>query len=180
MSLQFKVIRLVFLAFVAYGALDYGVQRLFILPSFQTLEREEALDDMDRVVQAIGNETQHLTASVTDWATWDDTYQFVQDHNDAFHKANLDAETLKGLKINLLYFFDANQKPVWGMAYDFRAKEPIALAALIGLPKDHPLVFLPDPDSEAKGLLLTEHGPLMVAARPILTSAGVGPGRGAV
>lgn len=182
MSLQSKVIRLVFVVFIAYGALDYGVQRLFILPSFQTLEREEALDDMDRVVQAIGNETQHLTISTADWATWDDTYQFVQDHNDAYREANLNAAALKGLKTNLLYLFDDARKPVWGMTYDFKAQEPIALAAfpMTGLPKDHPLVFLPNPDSEVQGLLLTGRGPLMVAARPILTSAGVGPVRGAV
>ena len=95
MSLQFKVIGLILAVFLGYGALDYAVQRLFILPSFQTLEREELLKNMDRVVQAIEREAQHLTVSAADWATWDDTYQYVQDRNDAYRESNLNIEALK-------------------------------------------------------------------------------------
>jgi len=57
MSLQFKVIGLILAVFLGYGALDYAVQRLFILPSFQTREREEALKNMDRTAQAIDRDT---------------------------------------------------------------------------------------------------------------------------
>ncbi len=182
MSLQLKVIRLVFLAFIAYGILDYGVQRLVILPSFQLLEQEDALDDANRVVQAINNEVQHLTVSAADWATWDDTYQFVKNHNAAYRKANLNVEALKILKANLLYIFDADRKPVWGMVYDLKAKKIISLAAFSTgrLPQGHPLVSLSDPGSEKQGLLLTERGPLIVVAKPILSSVGAGPVRGSV
>ena len=73
MSLQSKVISLILAVFMGYGAFDYAVQRLFILPSFQALEREEALKDMDRAMQAIEREAQHLMVSTADWATWDET-----------------------------------------------------------------------------------------------------------
>ncbi len=106
MSLQSKVIRLIFLVFLAYGVLSYGVQHGFILPSFLELEREEAVKNMDRAVQAIKRETQHLAISATDWAFWDDTYQFVQDHNEAYHEANLNIPTLEGLRgcVKILIF----------------------------------------------------------------------------
>ena len=123
MSLQIKVIGLVLTVFVAFGAFDYGVQRLFILPSFQTLEREEAQKNMDRALQAIERETNHLSATASDWAFWDDTYQFIMDRNDAFREANLNAKALGNLKVNLLYLFDAAQQPAWGIAYDHRAEE---------------------------------------------------------
>lgn len=182
MSLQPKVISLVLAVFVAYGAFDYGIQRFLILPSFQTLEREEALSDMDRAAQAIHGEIQHLTEFATDWATWDDTYQFAQDHNSAYRNANLNIEALKNLQVNLLYIFDAARKPIWGMVYDFTAKKMISLVAFpeAGLSEGHPLLSFPNEKSTTRGLLLTEHGPMLITAKPVLTSAGAGPMRGAV
>jgi sensor domain CHASE-containing protein len=182
MSLQSKVIGLILAVFMGYGAFDYAVQRLFILPSFQALEREEALKDMDRAMQTIEREAQHLMVSTADWATWDETYHYVQDRNDTYREANLNAEALKSLKVNLLYIYNAVREPVWGMIYDVQAHEVISLAAFptTALPEDHPLVSLPETRSRAQGLLLTERGPLLVAAKPVITSAAAGPVRGAV
>jgi len=182
MSLQSKVIGLILVVFLAYGALDYGIQRWFILPSFQALEREEAQRNMDRAVQAIQREAQHLAVTATDWATWDDTYQFVQDHNDAYREANLNLEALKNLKANVLAIVDTAGRIVWGKTYDLHAGEELALPELPGdrWPADHPLTALPGIHSEVKGLLLTARGPLLVAAKPVVTSNREGPIRGAV
>jgi sensor domain CHASE-containing protein len=173
---------LILAVFLAYGALDYGVQRWFILPSFQALEREEAQRNMDRAVQAIQRETQHLAVSATDWATWDDTYRFVQDHNETYREANLNFEALKSLKVNTLNLVDTSGRIVWGKTYDFYGEEELALPELPGdrWPADHPLVALPGIDSEVKGLLLTARGPLLMAAKPVLTSNREGPIRGSV
>lgn len=182
MSLQSKVIGLILVVFLAYGALDYGVQRWFILPSFQALEREEAQRNMDRAVHTIQREAQHLAVSATDWATWDDTYQFVQDHNDAYREANLNLEALKNLKVDVLNIVEAAGRIVWGKTYDLHAGEELALPELPGdrWPADHLLVALPEIDSEVKGLLLTARGPLLVAAKPVVTSNREGPVRGTV
>jgi sensor domain CHASE-containing protein len=182
MSVQSKVISLIFLVFAAYGVLDYGVQRLFVLPSFQALEREEAQRNMDRAAQAIQREAQHLAVSATDWATWDDTYQFVQDRNEVYREANLNLEALKSLKVDVLNLVDATGQIVWGKTYDLQAEAEIALPELPSdrWPADHPLVALAEIDSEATGLLLTARGPLLVAARPVVTTNREGPVRGAV
>lgn len=182
MSLQTKVGILILAVFLAYGALNYGVQRIFILPSFQVLERQEAQKNMDRVVQAIERETNHLSATASDWAFWDDTYQYIVDHNDGFREGNLNASALANLKVNLLYLFDTGQQRVWGMALDQQTREEIPLPELAGerLAADHPLLALPEPDSEVVGLLTTAQGPLLVAAKPILTSAQTGPARGSL
>jgi two-component system, NtrC family, sensor kinase len=182
MSLQTKVGGLVLAVFLAYGALDYGVQRLVILPSFQLLERQEAQKNMDRAVQAIEREISHLSTTATDWATWDDTYRFIVDHNDAFREENLNAKALENLKVDLLYLVDTGRRPVWGMVYDQRAGEEITLPELAGdrLAAGHPLLALPQTDSEVRGVMATARGPLLVAARPIVTSAGAGPVRGSM
>jgi two-component system, NtrC family, sensor kinase len=180
MSLQSKVISLILIVFLAYSALSYGVQRLFILPSFQELEREEAIKNMDRAVQAIERETQHLGISATDWAVWDDTYQFVQDLNEAYREANLNIQALESLRVNLFYLFDRARQPVWGLLFDLDEEEEIEMPELIERLAASPLTALTEPDAEVEGLLITTHGPLLIVARPVLTSNREGPVQGAM
>jgi sensor domain CHASE-containing protein len=181
MSLQHKVIGLIVVVLLIYGALDYTVQSRLILPSFTAIEREEALKDMNRVLQGIERETQDLVVSAADWATWDDSYRFVQDRNDAFREMNLNDTGMTSLTVNLLYFFDAARNQVWGRVFDLVAKEAMPIALLPAtLPEGHPLVSLTQPGAEAQGILLTAQGPVLIAAKPIVTSQNQGPVRGTV
>lgn len=75
MSLQYRVASILLAVFALFGALDYGVQRLVLAPSFLALEREEVQKNVDRAVQAVQREAQLLAPSATDWAVWDDTYR---------------------------------------------------------------------------------------------------------
>lgn len=175
MSLRVKVISLILFSFLVYGILDYGVQRMFILPNFISLEQEESLKNMDRAVQAIQREIQNLGSSTTDWSTWDDTYQFAQDRNDAYRKSNLNEQALNSLKVNILYIFDADQQKIWGMAYDLDSKQEITIS---GLTEQLGNIHLTDPEAKVEGVLVTGHGPILISARPILTSKSQGPVKG--
>lgn len=168
-------------AFLAYGALSYGVQHLFILPSFAALERQEAYKNMERAVQALERETQHLSVSTTDWGVWDDTYVFMKNGNNVFRKSNLNLIAMQSLKVNLLYLIRPGGDLVWGKIFDLNtgAEEPVRAFAA-SLPSNHPLVSLTKPGAEVRGLLITERGPMILAARAIVTSAGEGPVQGAV
>ena len=182
MSLQSKVLALVILVFIALGGLTYAVQHLFILPSFEALEQEEARKDMDRAMEAVDRETQHLTVSATDWAVWDDMYVFMEDGNETFRNANLNFASMRNLKVNLLYIYRPDGELVWGKALDFQTDEETPVAAFAGalLPREHPLVSPRQPDVSVRGILVTERGALLLAARAIVTGAGEGKVRGSV
>ena len=175
MSLKTKVIGLLLFVFSVYGAMDYGVQRIFILPSFYALEHEEALKNMDRAAAAIQREIQHLGLSATDWSVWDDTYRFVQDRNAAYREANLNEQAIESLKVNFLYLFDSDQQLVWGMAYDLDSQQEIELPELVEKFRG---IHLTDPQSTVEGVLVTTNGPALISAKPILTSENKGPIKG--
>jgi len=175
MSLRSKVLGLILITFVIYGALDYGVQRLFILPSFTILEQEESIKDMRRAVQALSREVQYLGSSVADWSTWDDTYQYTQDRNDTYRDANLNETALAGLKVNIMYIFDERNQLVWGMVYDLDNEQEIAIE---GLEQQLTGIQFKDTTSSTGGVLLTAHGPVLISAKPILTSNSEGPAKG--
>jgi sensor domain CHASE-containing protein len=182
MLLQTKVVSLLLAVFVLYLGFEYGIQRVIILPSFERLEQDEAVKDMERAVQAIEREMQHLSVSATDWATWDDTYRFVQDRNPDYVEKNLNLEAMKSLRVNALVIFDSVGTGIWGAIYDLKSAQELTLAELPldRLPPTHPLLALANTNSEVKGLLQTEHGLLLLASRPIPTSAREGPIRGAL
>lgn len=181
MSLQYKISALLLTVFVLFGALTYTVQQLVILPSFLALERDDARKDVERVTQAIQRELTALAQQAGDWASWDDTYRFLEDSNSEFSESNLSKlSVFELLRVDLLYFIDVSGKVVWSVVYDRRTGEEIKLQELSDtfLTPDHPLTASTDKKRNHTGLLLTSHGPLLIVAKPSLDSNGKGPSHG--
>lgn len=177
MSVQKKVISLIVLIFTLYAAMDYGVQRLFITPSFSSLEKEEALKNMDRVVQTIDREVKLLSTKANDWGSWDDTYRFMADKNDTFRKGNLQKASLESLKINTIYIFNTTRQPLWGLSYDLENSKELQMPTLS---QQLSVSSLTAPNYQGGGCLVTDLGPMLVVSKPILPSDGGGPPRGAI
>ena len=183
MSLQYKISALFLVVFLLFGMLTYTVQQLVILPSFLALETQDAKQDMERAVQAIQREIAALAQPAGDWASWDDTYRFLEDNNTEFRESNLTRNgVLELLGVDLLYFIDVAGNVVWSVVYDPETGEAVRLNELSDkvLPPGHPLTALPNEDSEAKGLLITTYGPIIVVAKPSLDSNSQGPTHGAL
>jgi sensor domain CHASE-containing protein len=180
MSLRVKVILILLGVFAAYGLLDYGVQRLLIYPSFVQLELQQATREVDRAIEALEREIDGLLPTASDWATWDDTYRFVQDHNRAYIDANLNLETLAGLRLSLMAFYDADGRLAWGAGRDPNTGEAIALPELTAatLPRDHVLLSGRDPSGVTAGLLASGQGAMLLVAKSILKSDATGPSAG--
>ena len=106
MSLKLRIAIIVICVFVLYGILEFGVQRYIIFPSFLSLEREEAIKDSKRTVLAIKGEIYHLRKLSMDWASWDDTYDFVKSLSKEYIESNLVFSTFTANSINLLYIID--------------------------------------------------------------------------
>ena len=187
MSLKLKVAIIVICVFVLYGILEFGVQRYIIFPSFLSLEREEAIKDSKRSVLAIKREIYHLNNLCIDWASWDDTYDFVKSLSNEYIESNLVLSTFTANRINLLYISDTNGKVIWGEIHDLETGELIHLDSFPKdtLPKTHPLMSSNKQNESLlgtaiSGVMHTEKGPMLISSRPILTSSEEGPVRGAL
>ncbi len=181
MSLKKKIILLLLGLFSLYALIEFAVQRFVLLPAFVQLEAETATSNTQRAVQALERDIELLVPSATDWGTWDDTYKFITDGNEAYREANLNVLALESLKANLVAFYTPEGRRVWGMGYDHDNERELALGALSAdrLAVSHPLLA-PHGEETVAGLLRTEAGVFLVASRPILTSEGQGPSRGQV
>lgn len=182
MTLRSKVTAILLALFGGYAAFSFALQQFVIYPRFVELEREQAAKNVDRAVQALQRELDLLLPSATDWGTWDDTYQFVQDRNLAYIESNLNVPALEGLAVNALAIYDAGGRLIWGMAYDLEAEEVMELPTLFApeLARDHLMMAPVAQPADLVGIVQDVAGPLLVAARPVLTSAGEGPPMGVV
>jgi len=180
-SLKTKIALILLAMLLIHTAMDYGIQRFVLMPSFINLERKGACDDMYRCMRVIDSEVRHLETLCVDWATWDDTYRFVADKNAEYANSNLMASTFTEDRINVLYVCDSSGRVVWGQVRDLTddGAELIEIREFPpdALKPDSPLL-LSGADGGLSGVFMTQRGPMLVAARPIVTSEGKGPARG--
>lgn len=162
-------------------AIDYQLKNRVILSSFMNLELDEAQKNMARSMDVVKREIHYLNKLASDWSVWDDTYQFAKDANQAYIDSNLQMETLgENGEINLIYILTPEGKVVWGKVYDSEQGGDITVEEVSGRQIEE-IGFLHDfgqSKKEVTGILITDHGPMLVASRPIFDSMGNGPSSG--
>ncbi len=179
MPLRRKIALIVGAAFCGLLLLMYLFARLILLDSFAQLERDNANRNMERVVYALDGKLDNLVATTTDWAYWDDTYDFIGDGNDDYKIANLSDSTFDTLNLNVMLFVDNSNQLVFGKAYDLISaqEEPIP-AGLYAQFASRLVMPNADTSSLRRGVLMLPDGPMLVVSRPILNSAEQGPAKG--
>ncbi|MFT5700077.1 MAG: two-component system cell cycle sensor histidine kinase/response regulator CckA [Desulforhopalus sp.] len=175
-------ITLLFFGLTIVILLLWGIDFYITQPTFQDLEKKQTLEDGNRVKSAIENEIDNIGKLAIDWASWDDTYIFVQDHNPRYIESNYpDAMTFsQNSSVDLFAIFDqSGQSLIQGNFHpDFNKQidldiisgsEPAILKTLAPVFKN---------EEKMGGLLKTDHGIIILSAYPILNSQGQGPSRG--
>ena len=115
-----------------------------------------------------------------DWSSWDDAYSFVQNGNQEFIESNLVDESLQILNVNLMILLDSSGHIVFGTGFDPTrgVKTPIPAALKKHLIVTDPLLRHKGINDSVAGFIMLPSGPMMIAARPIVTSENKGPIRG--
>lgn len=184
MRLSTKTALAVTIVMGGFLAGSIAIQRLVIYPSFVTLEQHEAVKDWERCRSAIERENEHLMLLCRDWAFWDEAYNYVQGKNPAFFEQNLrNQDWFVDQRMDVVYFVRPDGTVHYSHAADHtqEAVEQVELTWLprTQLPPDHPLMQIqPHTEGGVKGLSLTELGPMLIVANPILTSEYTGPSAG--
>jgi two-component system NtrC family sensor kinase len=181
-SLYAKVVLLLCALFATYGAIDYVVQREVILPSFEALEADLARTDMDRVRRAIDGELDQLQTFCADWGNWLETYQYMAGQNPEFIEENMTPATLESVGVDVVAYVDPDGRFVWKKGRNPATNGDLNFQLLAGnsLAANHPFREAIRNGEGAKGLVVTEHGPAMLVAAPVLDGAGNGPHHGSV
>ncbi len=180
MPLQQKILAALVGVLVLYLGIDYWIQSRIVFPKFLALECEQASTDLARCHHAIEREVEQLVTQAKDWGSWDDMHAYVLDKNQAFEADTLDDMAIANADLDVLTVIDPEGRFVFRRTRSPGGEEGAPLRLLAGdrLPEGHHLDRQRSGASVTSGLLMTEHGPLMLAAVPILPSTEKGTPRG--
>jgi len=186
MSFRWLFLILTFIT-LFFGAVNHALQRWVILPGFTLLEREQAENELQRVIDAINRETEHIDLLLGDWAIWDDTYNFVQESDPKDRQDYIDSNLVwKSLEsasgINLIFIYNSEDELLWGGVFDtargglidvqeFSKKSAPAYKHLL----QHDALT-----STIAGIVDSSAGPILIASRPVITTRGEGPIAGTI
>jgi two-component system, NtrC family, sensor kinase len=182
MNIRWKVTASIAAIFAVLCAAELFVSRAVLLPSFASLESSEADIAMRRIDSALEATLEQLQLSATGWGNWTDTYRFALDHNPRFIAENVTVIGLKQLNSNVVLVVDTTGQVLSSAAIDLKSGRDLdlELAHWQQLPEAFPWRSHLSDGQEARGLLPTRQGILMVVAAPILDGFGQGPVHGLV
>lgn len=182
MNLKLKIVATVCVVITAFGAVDYAVQERVVLPSFEALERDLAITDMQRVSHALDRELSQLLWFCADWGNWTATYQYAQDRDPRFLEINMTPAAIRAAKFDLVAITDRSGNFIWRVGFDpLRGRESrYSFLETAGFPAGHPFHESIVSGSKTTGLVNTEFGPMMLAVSPVLDGNLQGPHRGAM
>lgn len=179
MKLRNKLFFLLLFTIAVYGMVNFAIQKLVIFPSYIALEQESAKKDANRCIQAILREQEHLESFASDWAVWDDTYEFFRNSDQAYIESNLKFETFLQNNINLLFFVDLSGQVIWGKVWDTQKKIPLVLENFSPqFSTANYLLAYQDETTVISGILIAGEKPMIIVSRPVLTSEFKGPIQG--
>lgn len=182
MTIRKKMIMLFIITFVVLiSVVFYSTQTIFI-QGFIDLEIIDMKEKISRAANVVNYDITSLEDLVVDWAEWDDTYQFVVDHNQEYIERNMGNSTFNNENIHLLLIVDSAGNIIYGKAFDNENNQEVPLSEGI---KEHifphsPLLALNQGENYSKGIILLPQGPLLLVAKPIVDSTSQEPARGLV
>ncbi|MHC4474527.1 MAG: sensor histidine kinase [Planctomycetota bacterium] len=173
MSLQTKILIIVLVVFGLYVTLDHACQRICVLPSFVSLEHNEAKNSMRHCISTLNRKISDLDKLTAQYAASDQIHQLIKRRGDNNAGNTWGIETLSNNNLNLAYICDKTGKVIWGHAVDLQSEKP-AQIEINEFPrgtwaKNHHLLGHKKPQSHIAGLLNTKSGPIIIASRPVIT-----------
>ncbi len=180
MTVRVKASALVIASFVVALLAIHFVAHNVLVPSYASLEAQSVRLNVNRTVQALEAIYTSVDSTNHDWASWDDTCDFIATRGTDYIESNMVDTAFVNLGINIMVILDTSGDIIYARAVDNQGGEsssaPVELLAHLS-PGGHLLSRTMTGDS-VSGVLSAQHGPLIISSRPVLSSDESGPVRG--
>jgi signal transduction histidine kinase len=180
MSLRTKAILIICVALLAVVASLYGTSRFILMNGLSRIEQYETEQSLQRTTNIISNTIADEEADVARRATWDDTYAFIDDGNQAYIDRNLADAAFVNFRVNVILYVDSSGKVVFNKGFDLAAGKETSVPPqlLDGTFRAQLLGNQSAMQASVSGVIVLNEGPMMIASSPILKSDYTGPSQG--
>lgn len=178
-SLRAKILLLLAAVATATAVSGWIVQRQILLPEFAEAERSESREDVARVIEALRRDGEDLHGTAQDYSCWDDTYAYLDDGNDAYEAENFTTGLFSNRHLDVVLYIRPDGTLRWGGRADRETGERLDDPGLVEAIRSAP-PLRSVPEAGISGILVTEHGPVLIGAHQVLPTERTGPPRGIV
>ena len=156
--------------------------RTIITRSYADLEHKDIEKSVHLTINMVEAKSPPLASNAVSYAAWDDTYQFMKDHNRAYRETNLTGDGIAGLNVDFMILLDSNGHVVGSSVLDEERASavPMPLDFRNFLANNPTLFRFASNVDTVNGLLILPRGPALIGAAPIVTSQSKGEPRGTV
>lgn len=152
--------------------------RVLFHPLFMELEQGETVNDGTVVSSLLLEQADGLSGAVEDWATWDETWAFMDTRDSGFLDRNLDSEAFRILDIHAVALVDTAGSLVAGLEGPGEDGYPVPLGRDVIDLLSSGVAEVAGSGGVSTGFALAGGRPCVLAIRPILHTAGTGPHNG--
>lgn len=108
MKLQNKTTVTIMFIVIAF-ILIISIEQIFmILPKFETINIQKAYNNIDEGLRVLNDERNNMLIIVSDYAVWDDTFQYTQTRDEKYIETNFTKDTLNNLNMSFVGVYGKN------------------------------------------------------------------------
>ncbi|QLH40024.1 MAG: HAMP domain-containing protein [Defluviicoccus sp.] len=179
MNIRGKMLSVIAFALFATALANVVVLKILVFPTFIELEQEAAARNIQRVIEAINSEIEDVDKTLWDYSSWDDSYEYAKGNNKYYTDENFSVETLQNMRLDIVEIYNKINENILSVIFNRTANNIQHVDWMLGdFAETQRLLSLPNDSSKITGVILTPHGPALVASRPIVKTNGEGPSVG--
>ncbi|MDD2834061.1 MAG: EAL domain-containing protein [Methylotenera sp.] len=173
-GLRAKLLFIVALGMLLLFGYLFVIARTVLLDGYSKLENDRTLIQVSSAQHLIQEQLLQLEGIVSDWAHWNDTYQYFLEPNFSYIQSNINDDTFRHLKINAIYLVNLRGEILLKRGFDFVTGKPWQAPQSIESLMEHGRLLSDNSRESVSGLIWTADGVSMVSAFAVRQSGGVG------
>jgi diguanylate cyclase (GGDEF)-like protein/PAS domain S-box-containing protein len=180
MSLRDKTLITVGLTIMVVIAVIYAISQIVLLNSFIQLEEQYTRQTVERALHAIQVRVNSLDNVSIGWAARDQMVEFAQSNDQSFIDGQLGDEAFRAVNLQRMLIINNSGDLVYSKAFNLISgqEDPQTEDLHVHFQPDSPFLQYTGTRDSHKGILLLDEGPILIVARPIVTSRYEGPAQG--
>ena len=177
MPLQKKSFLTLLVSLIVAVAVLFGTASLILIQGYSRLEAFTAKQNVERVENAYAALIDQMQSTVIDWSYWDETYQFISDHNQDYIDSNISDDTLAYLNLNFIQFVNNQGEVVFSklVKFDENGTHSSQVTDVDIYQKYPPLFESSTENPQQSGIIYLDNSPILVISSPVIHSDQSGP-----
>lgn len=181
-TLRKKTLFIIGITLVFLIVLMYVVSSVILTGGFAQVEKQDTNQNVQRATEALYSDLASMNGVAGDWASWDDTYRFIEDGDLIYVENNIYDKTFIEMNLNFMFYVNLSGWIVWERNFDLKNETilPVPESLHKHLSVNSVLLQHSSPDSSIMGIVQLPDGPALVVSRPIMDNERKQPIRGSM